>query len=310
MPLTEDVGRRVGRVERIPSRFEAGAGNEAAACAGRSLEWKPDRLRLGEPVAGIPVQLGRAARRRANVDLECRVPCRCASSNCRAAVTIESAIAERLRAEIRHVRHACRTGRRRGPQGVLARVSYGTSNVRPHANSDHRWCRLRRFEPRIGAEASEREVDDRGLRQPPPAWKRIRGRKTAGGRCRVRPRRRALSDDLADAGAFDLLLECSAEPSVHAGYDGSPAYVIQTNLIGTANCLEAARRCGADVIFLSTSRVYPIAGPSCATAGASSDCDWTCRSRAGHRVVCATASRQDFPLSGCSFHVRRDQARL
>jgi CDP-paratose 2-epimerase len=68
------------------------------------------------------------------------------------------------------------------------------------------------------------------------------------------------ADDLADAGSFNLLLECSAEPSVHAGYDGSPAYVIQTNLIGTANCLEAARRCSADVIFFSTSRVYPIAG--------------------------------------------------
>ena len=67
-------------------------------------------------------------------------------------------------------------------------------------------------------------------------------------------------DDLADAGAFDLLLECSAEPSVHAGYHGSPAYVVQTNLTGTINCLEAARRHDADVIFLSTSRVYPIAG--------------------------------------------------
>lgn len=67
-------------------------------------------------------------------------------------------------------------------------------------------------------------------------------------------------DDLADAGAFDLLLECSAEPSVHAGYHGSPSYVVQTNLTGTINCLEAARRHDADVIFLSTSRVYPIAG--------------------------------------------------
>jgi CDP-paratose 2-epimerase len=67
-------------------------------------------------------------------------------------------------------------------------------------------------------------------------------------------------DDLAEAGPFDLLLECSAEPSVHAGYQGSPAYVLQTNLSGTINCLEAARRHHADVIFLSTSRVYPIAG--------------------------------------------------
>jgi CDP-paratose 2-epimerase len=64
--------------------------------------------------------------------------------------------------------------------------------------------------------------------------------------------------DLADAGAFYLLLECSADPSVHAGYGGSPGYVIETNLLGTVHCLEAARRCGAGVIFLSTSRVYPI----------------------------------------------------
>jgi CDP-paratose 2-epimerase len=67
------------------------------------------------------------------------------------------------------------------------------------------------------------------------------------------------TDDLAGVGAFNLLLECSAEPSVHAGYDGDPSYVLQTNLGGTMNCLEAARRHQADVIFLSTSRVYPIA---------------------------------------------------
>lgn len=65
-------------------------------------------------------------------------------------------------------------------------------------------------------------------------------------------------EDLAEVGAFDLLLECSAEPSVHAGYDGSPDYLIHTNLVGTKNCLEAARRHRADTVFLSTSRVYPI----------------------------------------------------
>lgn len=65
-------------------------------------------------------------------------------------------------------------------------------------------------------------------------------------------------EDLAKAGPFNVLIECSAEPSVHAGYDGSPAYLINTNLVGTVNCLEAARRHRADVVFLSTSRVYPI----------------------------------------------------
>lgn len=67
-------------------------------------------------------------------------------------------------------------------------------------------------------------------------------------------------EDLAEIGDFDLMLECSAEPSVHAGYGASPAYVVNTNLVGTVNCLEAVRRCGAALVFLSTSRVYPIAG--------------------------------------------------
>ncbi|MCL1468540.1 NAD-dependent epimerase/dehydratase family protein [Argonema galeatum] len=56
----------------------------------------------------------------------------------------------------------------------------------------------------------------------------------------------------------DLIIECSAEPSVLAGYT-SPGYVLQTNLVGTINCLELARQTQANFIFLSTSRVYPIA---------------------------------------------------
>lgn len=56
----------------------------------------------------------------------------------------------------------------------------------------------------------------------------------------------------------DTIIECSAEPSVLAGYGSSPAYLINTNLAGTINCLESARRWGSDVVFLSTSRVYPI----------------------------------------------------
>lgn len=66
-------------------------------------------------------------------------------------------------------------------------------------------------------------------------------------------------EDVDRIGRFDLLLECSAEPSVKAGYDGDPRYLIHTNLGGTVNCLEAARRFGAGVVFLSTSRVYPVA---------------------------------------------------
>lgn len=65
-------------------------------------------------------------------------------------------------------------------------------------------------------------------------------------------------EDIEEAGPFDLLIECSAEPSVLAGYGGSPRYLINTNLAGTINCLEAARLHKAAVVFLSTSRVYPI----------------------------------------------------
>ena len=66
-------------------------------------------------------------------------------------------------------------------------------------------------------------------------------------------------EDLADTGRFDLLIECSAEPSVQAGLYGAERYLINTNLIGTINCLDHAHRHDAAVVFLSTSRVYPIA---------------------------------------------------
>jgi CDP-paratose 2-epimerase len=65
-------------------------------------------------------------------------------------------------------------------------------------------------------------------------------------------------EDLDGLSAADLLIECSAEPSVQAGYDGSSRYLINTNLLGTVNCLDYARRHGSAVIFLSTSRVYSI----------------------------------------------------
>ncbi len=68
------------------------------------------------------------------------------------------------------------------------------------------------------------------------------------------------ADDLQAVGPVDLMIECSAEPSVHAGYDGNPNYLIDTNLVGTLRCLEFLRRNGGKLIFLSTSRVYPIAG--------------------------------------------------
>ena len=105
------------------------------------------------------------------------------------------------------------------------------------------------------------------------------------------------ADDLAEAGRFDLLIECSAEPSVHAGFHGSPAYVLQTNLTGTLNCLEAARRHHADFIFLSTSRVYPIAGLRglpLESRGLRFDISVT----AGGQGWSAAGIATDFPLAG------------
>ena len=67
-----------------------------------------------------------------------------------------------------------------------------------------------------------------------------------------------IPEDLESTGAADLIVEASAEPSVHAGYGQSPAYVLQTNLVGTINALEHARIHGSQIIFLSSSRIYPI----------------------------------------------------
>jgi CDP-paratose 2-epimerase len=64
--------------------------------------------------------------------------------------------------------------------------------------------------------------------------------------------------DLAAAGGFESMVECSAEPSVLAGF-ADTSYAVQTNLVGAFNCLERARAEGAFLVFLSTSRVYPVA---------------------------------------------------
>src|SRR5215469_7762419 len=45
-------------------------------------------------------------------------------------------------------------------------------------------------------------------------------------------------EDFEDLPEPDLLIECSAEPSVHAGYETGARYLVNTNLVGTFNCLE------------------------------------------------------------------------
>lgn len=65
-------------------------------------------------------------------------------------------------------------------------------------------------------------------------------------------------EDFDTIGKADIMIECSAEPSVLAGFDSSPEYLLHTNILGTINCLEYARKCRSDIIFLSTSRIYPM----------------------------------------------------
>jgi CDP-paratose 2-epimerase len=67
-----------------------------------------------------------------------------------------------------------------------------------------------------------------------------------------------LKQDLEQFNEIDFIIDAAAEPSVQAGLNGSPDYLIETNFIGTYNTLELAKRCKSKIIFLSTSRVYSI----------------------------------------------------
>jgi CDP-paratose 2-epimerase len=62
-------------------------------------------------------------------------------------------------------------------------------------------------------------------------------------------------EDVMRIGDITALVECSAEPSVMA----SGNVIVPVNLTGAYHCFELAARHGAQVVFLSTSRVYPIA---------------------------------------------------
>jgi CDP-paratose 2-epimerase len=104
-------------------------------------------------------------------------------------------------------------------------------------------------------------------------------------------------EDVDAWGTFDLLIDCSAQPSVHAGLDGSPLPVIQSNLQGTIHCVEAARRRGAALLFLSTSRVYPI-DPLNALPFQESATRFSWSEAPGVTGFSAAGIAEDFPLTG------------
>jgi CDP-paratose 2-epimerase len=65
-------------------------------------------------------------------------------------------------------------------------------------------------------------------------------------------------EDFAGIGTIDLIIDAAAEPSVLSGVNSTPDYLINTNLVGTINCLNFAVKNSSDFVLLSTSRVYPI----------------------------------------------------
>ncbi len=103
-------------------------------------------------------------------------------------------------------------------------------------------------------------------------------------------------EDLDAVGEADLVLDCSAEPSVQAGYD-DPRYLINTNLAGTLNCLEFARSRGAAFVFLSSSRVYPIPSLRALPLEETADRFALAQSASGPGWSSGGIS-EDFPLAG------------
>ena len=103
--------------------------------------------------------------------------------------------------------------------------------------------------------------------------------------------------DLLGLEPVDAIVECSAEPSVLAGMGAGADFVVQTNLVGAHNCLELARRDGAQLVFLSTSRVYPVAALLGLRLRESETrfelaADQPCAGASEHGVA------EDFPLAG------------
>jgi CDP-paratose 2-epimerase len=103
--------------------------------------------------------------------------------------------------------------------------------------------------------------------------------------------------DLEGIGEISAMVECSAEPTVLAGLDGDTSFVVHTNLTGAYNCLELCRRYGAYMVFLSTSRVYPIE-PQTALAYEEAETRFVLSSEQPVAGASAEGISEAFPLNG------------
>jgi len=105
------------------------------------------------------------------------------------------------------------------------------------------------------------------------------------------------SEDFEPLPPFDLMVECSAEPSVLAGINSSPKYVLNTNLSGTIQCLEEVRKNNAAIIFLSTSRVYPFRKIN-QLSFKEEKTRYSLEENPGYSGVSISGIQEDFPLHG------------
>ena len=103
--------------------------------------------------------------------------------------------------------------------------------------------------------------------------------------------------DLLAIEAVDAIVECSAEPSALAGVDGGTEYVVHSNLWGAYHCLELARRDRAQFLFLSTSRVYPVAAQE-RIAFTEADTRFEIAAEQELPGVSPRGIAEDFPLEG------------
>lgn len=105
------------------------------------------------------------------------------------------------------------------------------------------------------------------------------------------------AEDLNQFEHLDVVIDASADPSVLSGIN-SPVYpLLNSNLFGTANCLELADKHKASFVFLSTSRVYPIKNLE-AAAFEELETRFQWKDEQTLRGISSKGVTEDFPLEG------------
>lgn len=104
-------------------------------------------------------------------------------------------------------------------------------------------------------------------------------------------------EDLSDLKDISLIIDAAAEPSVLSGISSGPDYVINSNMLGTINCLNLAVKNKAGIIFLSTSRVYPI-GPLSQIKYSESELRFKISATQDFTGISENGISEEFPMNG------------